>query len=311
MRSTFPPPNPLAPCEDETEPARPTPDLAFAALPLLERVRDALRNAAPPAGARRWGVPDLFFFDPDLQTEWAALGRPASRDWGELPDLLDDALTVLAAGVTARHAARAVPGLADAANVLAPHHPRARQLADVLAVPDDEVVLAVHPAARAGFRVLVRGVADVYQFHALLADAVTGDPRRGRLPGARPDARVVEIYRNAPPTGEQITAAARFQFLRPEALRPDGTVPPGFGASDHWLWGPEPLAALPRVNGERAVLIAEPTFRATWDAARKLPWLDGELELVEVLTPAAVGDWLAARTGRPVPITRDRERRAA
>jgi hypothetical protein len=307
MRSMFPPPK----AEEEAEPARPTPDLAFAALPLFERTRDALRNAAPLAEDRRWGVPDLFFFDPDLQTEWAARGRPASRDWGELPDLLDDVLTVLAAGVSVRHAARAVPGLADAAAVLAAHHPRAKQLAGVLAVPDDEVILVIHPAARAGFRVLVRGVADVYQFHALLADSVTGDPRRGQLPGARPDTRVVEIYRNAPATGDEVIAAARFQFLRPDALRPDGTLPPGFAAADDWLWGPEPLAALPRVNGERTVLIAEPTFRGTWDAVRKLPWLDGELELVEVLTPVAVGDWIAARTGRSAPIAQDQERRAA
>ncbi len=309
-----------------TPPAPPptAPDVAFAALPLFGRLRDALRAAARfrdrcrAAARRRWGVPELFFFDPDLELEWRAV-RPAgdrvpgaviaacarrdpaaARACVELAELVDDALTVLAAGAEARHAARAVPGLAEAAAELAADHPKARQIADTLAVPDDEVVRVIHPAARAGFRVLVRGVADVYQFHALLADAVTGDPARGLLPGARPDPRVVATYRDRPAGDPEPVAVARFQLVRPQALLPDGTLPAGFAGSDDWLWGPEPLAAVPRVDGERTVLLAEPVVRASWDAARKLPWLNGELELIDVMTPWEVVGWLEARNGRPL-----------
>jgi hypothetical protein len=298
------------------------PDVAFAALPLFDRLRDALRAAARfrdlcrRTERGRWGVPPLFFFEPDLQLEWDTL-RPArdrvpsaviagvsrrdpaaARACVELAALADDVLTILAAGPEPRHAARAVPGLAEAATELAADHPKARQIAEALAVPDDEVVRVVHPAARAGFRVLVRGVADVAQFHVLLADAVTGDPARGLLPGARPDPRVVEIYRDAPPDGAELVAVTRFQLFRPQALRPDGTLPPGFTGTDDWLWGPEPLTAVPRVDGERTVLIAEPTVRTSWDAARRLPWLNGDLDVIEVLTAAEVTGWLEARTGQ-------------
>ena len=320
-----------------TLPAAPpaAPDVAFAALPLFDRLRDALRGAARfrdhcrRAGRGRWGVPNLFFFEPDLQLEWEAV-RPARdrvptaviaavsrrdpagvRACVELAELADDALTILAAGADARHAARAVPGLAEAAAGLAADHPKARQIAAALAVPDDEVVRVIHPAARAGFRVLVRGVTDISQFHVLLTDAVTGDPGRGLLPGARPDPRVVAAYRDGPADGSEPVAVARFQLFRPQALSPDGTLPPGFAGSDDWLWGPEPLTAVPRVDGERTVLLAEPTVRASWEAVRRLSWLNGELDVIEVMTAAEVTGWLEARTGRRLTAARASVLRAA
>ena len=321
-----------------TLPAAPpsAPDVAFAALPLFNRLRDALRDAARfrdqcrRAGRRRWGVPDLFFFEPDLQVEWeatrpardrvptpviAAVSRrdpAAARACVELAELADDALTVLATGADARHAARAVPGLTEAAAGLAADHPKARQIAEALAVPDDEVVRVIHPAARAGFRVLVRGVADVAQFHILLADAVTGDPGRGLLPGARPDPRAVAAYRDGPADGsEPVAAVARFQLFRPQALTPDGTLPPGFAGSDDWLWGPEPLTAVPRVDCERTVLLAEPTVRSSWDAVRRVSWLNAELDVVDVMTAAEVTGWLETRTGRQLTASRGPALRAA
>ena len=297
------------------------PDIAFAALPLLRRLRDALRLAARfRDGVRRleakrnqWGVPRLFFFDRDLQAEWNAVRpqeRPRDND-AALADLADDALTVLSACLLTRRAARAVTGLADAAAGLAADHPRARELVDLLALPEDEVFLVIHPTARAGFRVTTRGVADVYQFHALLADAVTGDPGRGLLPGPRPDPRVLAAYRDQPHDSDVAVAAARFQFFRPSALRADGTLPSGFAGSDDWLWGREPLASVPRVGGERIMLIGEPAFRETWEAARRLPRVNGELDVIEVLSAAAVAEWVAKQTGRPVETGEEMGRRAA
>src|SRR5438876_806337 len=92
------------------------------------------------------------------------------------------------------------------------------------------------PRRRPPARNTARPVADVYQFHALLAAAVTGDPGRGLLPGPRPDPRVLDAYRDQRPDPDAATATARFQFFRPSALRPDGPVPRGFVGSDHWLW---------------------------------------------------------------------------
>jgi hypothetical protein len=65
------------------------------------------------------------------------------------------------------------------------------------------------------------------------------------------------------------------------------------------------------VDGERTVLLAEPTVRASWDAVRRLSWLNGELDVVEVMTAAEVTGWLEARTGRRLTAGRASLLRAA
>jgi hypothetical protein len=154
-------------------------------------------------------------------------------------------------------------------------------------------------------------VADLFQFHVLLADAVTGDPARGLLPGPRPDPRVLSACRERPEDDEPAVATARFQFHRPAALRPDGTLPAGFAGTRHWFFGPEPLAAIPRVGDERTLLIGPPAFAAEWEVERRLPRVNAGLELVEVLTEADVARWLEVQTGRPHELAADQQRRAA
>jgi len=301
------------------DPHRPT-DLAVAALPLLRTLRDALERAAGFRDAcrraerrTRWGVPPLFFFDqragraaepaarprfPDPYAAAVARRRPAAaRAWADLGDLTADALTLLAGAVEVRRAARAVPRLRAAAAALAPDHPGCRHLAGVLAIPDDEVILALHPAARAGWRVRLRGVADVAQFHVLLADAVTGAPARGFLAGPRPDGRVADAYRDSPVDPAADVATARFQLYRPAALRPDGTLPPPFRAAELWLWGHESPADVPAVGGERVVLLGDPPYPRAWPAGRRFPLIRGELEVLEVLGAGAAGDRIRALAG--------------
>lgn len=201
-----------------------------------------------------------------------------------------------AASVEARRAARATAGLREAAAAVATAHKPARELVELLGVPDDQVVLAIHPAARAGVRVLIRGVADVHQLHVLLADL---------LPGRRVDPRIVDAYLDADPDPDAAAMTARFQLFRPSALRPDGTLPRGFAGSGHWAWGEQSPAALPLENGERVVLLGEPAFAADWDGRRKFPRLHADVERVEALGRAEVERWLAARCPAfrpPVPV---------
>jgi hypothetical protein len=105
-------------------------------------------------------------------------------------------------------------------------------------------------------------------------------------------------------------ATARFQFHRPTALQPDGTLPAGFAGTDHWLFGPEPLAVLPRIGDERTVLIGPPAFAASWEVERRVPRVTAELEVVEVLSGTAVAEWLEEQTGRKLEARRP-VRRAA
>ncbi|MBX9582777.1 MAG: hypothetical protein K2X87_20925, partial [Gemmataceae bacterium] len=152
--------------------------------------------------------------------------------------------------------------------------PAAKDLADLLAVPDDEAVLVLDPAARAGYRLVVSGVADVGQFHRLLLDAV----------------------------GVPMTATEQYQFFRPAALRADGALPAGFAGAGHWLWGHEPLAAVPLVDGERVILVGESAYRRTWDVTRRFPAMPAAVELDRTLNPFQVADRLGRLTGHPVSV---------
>src|SRR5205823_3011729 len=107
------------------------PDLAFATLPLLNRLRDALSASAGGLAGRRsaerrrpqWGVPKLFFFHKPAQAEYVGARSEAAPVHSEaelrLIDLLDDALMVLVESADVRRAARATPGLNEAARALA------------------------------------------------------------------------------------------------------------------------------------------------------------------------------------------------
>jgi hypothetical protein len=306
--------------------AAPPPDLSVQAVPLLTRLRDALRLSADLLTAcekrreaterkhARWGEPPIFFFGSAAQAEWGQT-RPAkppfpapylaemsarmpeaATAWRTLPDLLDDALTLLPVSVESRRVARATDELTALAKTVGKHLLDATEVAELLAVPDEEVLLVVDVDRRTAARVLLTGVADVYQLMIHLADVLPG--RR------RPDPRVAAAYRNLDAAPSATVAEAPFQLLRPDALRPDGTLPDGFAASDHWLWGPEPTARLPRENGERIALLTAATVPHSWDVGRRFPRLPARTELIEVLPREAVSGWLRSRCpafAEPVP----------
>ena len=273
--------------------ARATPDAAFDALPRLAELRDSLRAARQPRS--RWGEPAVFFFDPSRQAALAA-ARPQVASADPLGGQIDEALPALFGSIEIRRAARGVPGLKDAA-ANSPL-PAAKELAALLAVPDDETILVLHPAAQVGVRVHVRGVADVFQFHILLADAA-----HAALGCPRPPARFVAVCAAVDPVvpaGVPMVAEARFQMFKPAAIQPDGSIPAGFLGSDHWLWGKDPLAAIPRVEGERVVLLGEPAFRQTWEVERRFPGLAANVRVLNVLDAFDVAEHLSRLAGRPV-----------
>src|SRR5262245_17620323 len=197
------------------------PEPAFAALSRLARLRDLLNAAVqtPPRRTSRWGEPPVFFFDSARQAELEAARRPPDEPdpLAELSTSIAAELPELFASVEVRRAARAVVGLREAAAALAPQLSAAKDLADLLAVPDDETVLILDPATRIGFRLFVRGIADADQFQLLFIDAVAGDwlpspPLPARFRAACADADPVI------PAGVPMVIETRFQFLRPSAV---------------------------------------------------------------------------------------------
>jgi hypothetical protein len=275
------------------------PDAGYDALPRLAQLARDLA-AVPPRARSRWKEAHLFFFDRRRQAELEAV-RPAvaSTDpFAELSTRIATELPALCASVDVRQAARGVEGLRSAAATLAPRCPAARDLAELLAVPDDEVVTVLHLKLRIGLRLVVRGIADIGQFHILLGNAADDV-----LPGSPVPSRFVAACREANPTiaaGVPMVAEARFQMYAPAALRTDGTLPEGFGGSDHWLWPHTLLSSVPRIDGERVVLLGPPAFRQTWEVTRRFPALPANVRLLEELNAFRVAERLGKLTGTPI-----------
>jgi hypothetical protein len=247
----------------------PVPDPAFVARPRLVRLRDALTGAAKRLRPSRWNEPVAFFFDPKRQAELEA-ARPEPFDrFAELAALVSAEMRVLMASREVRRVARAVDGLGAAALALALHCPAAKDLADLLAVPDDEVFLALAPADRVGVRLHLRGAADVAQLYRVLAPVLTRAP---------------------------------FQLFAPSALRADGTLSDGFAGCAHWLWPAQPLARVPRFGGERVVLVGPAVVHPTLDIEPRFPALAAESDVIQTLNAFQTADFLSRLCGRPVPV---------
>ena len=282
-----------------------TPDPAFAARPSLLHLRDALSRAAKQARPSRWNEPAVFFFDPKRQAQLEA-ARPARPDrFAALAGLITDELPTLLACVEVRRVARTLDGLKAAALALSPHCPAASDLAVLLAVPDDEVFLALAPHDRTGVRLHVRGAATVAQLHSLLREEPVLLPdekgeRGSSLTGIRrPSGHGPHfLLPNRTPK-----PAPGFQLFAPASLRADGTLPAGFAGCGHWLWPTQPLAAVPRVNGERVVLLGPAVVGAPPDAEPRFPGLEVESNVIQTLSPFQVAEELSRLTGRPVPAT--------
>lgn len=276
----------------------PAPDPGYDALARLDLLRIALATAPVPPRPRG-GEPPVWFFDRRRQADLeAARPAPAAHPFAELAARIAAELPALYASVEVRRVARAVDGLKAAAGALATACEAAKDLAELLAVPDDETVLVLHPDRRAGLRVVVRGVADVGQFHVLVADALPGGGMPGRFVAACRDANPISAG------GVPMVADARFQLYGPAALTGEGTLPAGFGGCGRWLWPALPLAAVPKANGERVVLLGPPAFRATWEVGRRFPAMPAELRVLEVLGPAELSRELSRLTGRTVAAPR-------
>ncbi len=291
------------------------PDPAVAAMPGLIALRDTLRLASqvPELLPRpRFPAAKVFFFQPDSASEptvetdavdpWSRAARHAPdavRAWRDVFPRVADVFPALANCVAVRHSARAIPNLVRFTEQLAPNHPAAAELAEILAVADDLTVLAIDPAAQVGVRVRTIGVSDVAQLHVLLAQA---------LPGVKPSEEVLAAYSDGDPLDPPI-ATARFQIFHPRALRPDGTLPTGFSGTDDWIWGTTRLRKLPHHLGIRVILLGKPAYPAQWEAIRRVPQVSGRLQIENWLPADAVREWITERT---TPISnRELHRRAA
>jgi hypothetical protein len=285
------------------------PDSGYEALSRLTQLRDELASIGSRPQSR-WKVPPLFFFDNEREAQ-RRLNCPAEPDpFAAASTHIAEHLPMLCRSVEMRRVAKTIDGLRTAAERLTPHCQEARKLVELLTIPDDEAFLVLHPESRSGFRATVRGVADVGQFHILITAALATEPQTNLPAGAAIPDRFVAASRNSGPpipAGIPMVMEARFQFYKPSAIKPDGTLPIGFTGCDHWLWPATPLAEVPRVDGERVLFLGPPAYRAKWDVSPRFQGMPAEVRVVENLGPFRVADQLSRLTGRPILPSERRE----
>lgn len=286
------------------------PDPGYEALSRLARLRSALSEVPAPKRSP-WKEPPLFFFDHRRDAERVANRAAVPPEQFEaISTLIAAEMQMLCASVEARRVARSMDGLQAAALALAPGCPAAKDLVDLLAVPDDEAVLVLHPQSRAGFRLTVRGIADVGQFHILMTAAISSDLNPGALSGRTiPDLFVTACRNSGPPVpaGVPMVMEARFQLYSSAAIQPDGTLPQAMGGCGHWLWPTTPLAAIPRIDGLRVVLLGPPAYRAKWEVRTRFSGMPAELRVVDTLGPFQVAEQLSRLIGKPISPSLPRE----
>jgi hypothetical protein len=71
-------------------------------------------------------------------------------------------------------------------------------LLELFQVLENESIIVLHPESGQGYSIIINGIGKNFELHTLLADAVLGDPAMGRIPGERPDPRVVAAAKDGP-----------------------------------------------------------------------------------------------------------------
>jgi hypothetical protein len=201
---------------------------------------------------------------------------------------------------------------------LAGIHHGARCLDTLFAVLEGERLLVLVPAAGRALRVRVAGLADVFQLHTLLADAL----HRWRQPGFLawlsfwrtplvlwpPDPLAVEVARGTGPQEGAGSVKGVWNLYAWTALGPDGRLRPELDEDDV-VWNEGRPADIPAFEGTRVLLLGPPAYPRAWSNTRFFSALPAEVVVEAELPGDEAAGWLgrlgaaAAARSSPPPRT--------
>ncbi|MBB5430615.1 hypothetical protein HDA36_000699 [Nocardiopsis composta] len=178
-----------------------------------------------------------------------------------------------------RAALRAEPEMLGELTVIArnlsPHIEEYTEVHELLRMAGADRALVLDRASGRGFRVRFDGVADNFQLHVLLADALIGAEGRG-VPGPRPHPAWVASSRDADNDPRADVVQGVWDLV---------------GADGTWVGNEAPPADVPVVDGERALVLEPISLPHSWRAGRRHPHIPGWLEVEEELPAEQAAAW--------------------
>nr|WP_020380045.1 hypothetical protein [Nocardiopsis potens] len=165
--------------------------------------------------------------------------------------------------------------LTTIAQNLSAHIEEYGEVHELLRMAGADRALVLDRASGRGFRVRFDGVADNFQLHVLLADALIGAEGRG-VPGDRPHPAWVAAFRDAEKDPQADIVQGVWDLV---------------GADGSWVGNEAPPAAVPVVDGERALVLEPISLPHSWRAGRRHPHIAGWLEVEEEISTEQAAAW--------------------
>ncbi|MFI6578575.1 hypothetical protein ACIBFB_22555 [Nocardiopsis sp. NPDC050513] len=163
------------------------------------------------------------------------------------------------------------------ANQLSDHLDEFDDIRNLLRMAEATSALVMDRRSQRGFRVQFDGVADNFQLHTLLADALIGPDHHG-VHGERPDPHWVAPYLDGDVAPHAQTVRGWWNLVAH-----DGT----------WVWNEGLPAEIPTLDGERVLILDEQPYPRSWNAGRRHPHVHGRLEVESELTAQEAERWWA------------------
>ena len=187
--------------------------------------------------------------------------------WDLLTSRCMAATACLARSHELREKVRQNPKYLKACNPLIDYVEEVTAFSRVLLLCHDEALLVIHPGARKGWRFVMRDLSTTTELYVLLLDHIIGDPKKGQLPGKRPNPKAVLTIKdpdNAPKKTQEQDVP--FHTLAWSGILPDGSLPDPKGDKvEHynWVWLEGVPIEIPIFEGERVILLQGPVMKRT------------------------------------------------
>lgn len=159
-------------------------------------------------------------------------------------------------------------------------------LGKMLSMLDEEPLIVVDVSTGGAWRVVIDGIADNFQLHALLNGALAraaprlpfGLGRRVGISGRPLHPRIVAASADGPPV--DLPVVSFWQLACWRALEPGGRLEAGH---EHWIWNEGVPADIEPLDGTRIVLIAPGSIERSWNSGRVFPEVKGSLRVEKAL----------------------------